>query len=208
MTTAKRNDSPELPVVMDRTRRMLPWFRPRAAMADRGYDAMSNYVRLANSETTPIIMMRKPTHGRFHGGIYTEKGVPTCLGQVPMRYVRSDPEKGYLYRCAGCHLAGSRGGVNYCNDEVWEDQKGNLRLFGPLRRESAEWRGLYDKRQALERTFKSLKQSRRLERHCVRGLLKVTLHCLMAVLAYQATALVNAQRGAVASMCWMVPKVA
>ena len=56
-------------------------------------------------------------------GVYTKDGTPTCLGQVPMEYVRSDPQKGHLYRCrtGGCHLLGSRGGVLYCDDEVWED---------------------------------------------------------------------------------------
>ena len=101
-----------------------------------------------------------------------------------------------------------RTGVKHCEDEVWEDPARNVRLFGDLRRDSREWRDLYAKRRAIERTFKSLKQSRRLERHCVRGLRKVTLHCLMAVLAYQATALVSAQQGRVVWMRWMVPKVA
>ena len=48
-----------------------------------------------------------------------------------------------------------------------------------MRRESAEWEALYRMRQAVERVFKSLKQSRRLEAHCVRGLKRVALHCAM-----------------------------
>ena len=208
VTTAKNNDSPELPPVMDKTRAMFPWFKPKAAMADRGYDSMTNYEHLHNNGTTPIILIRKNGWGQLYEGIYTKEGVPTCLGQVPMQYVRTDPEKGHLYRCAGCHLAGSRAGVKYCNDETWEDPRRSLRLFGDLRRESHEWHSLYAKRQAIERTFKSLKQSRRLERHCTRGLRQVTLHCVMAVLIYQSTALVSAQQGAMEWMRWMVPRVA
>ena len=42
----------------------------------------------------------------LYEGIYTEKGVPTCIGMVEMEYVRSDPQKGHLYRCRreACHL--------------------------------------------------------------------------------------------------------
>ena len=104
-------------------------------------------------------------------GTYTKEGVPVCMGMVPMNYVRSEEGKGDLYRCRseGCHLA-ERRGVRYCLDEIWENRTDNPRRFGKLRRESAEWRILYVMRQAVERVFKSLKQSRRLEGHCVRGL--------------------------------------
>lgn len=60
----------------------------------------------------------------------------------------------------------------------------------------------------MERVFKGMKQSRRLERHCFRGLRKVTLHAMMSVLMFQATALVKARAGDLDGMCWMVPKVA
>ena len=71
-----------------------------------------------------------------------------------------------------------------------------------------EWEALYAKLQAIERTFKSLKQSRRLERHYIRGLRQVRLHCLMAVLAYQATVLAHVQADAIADMRWQVRRVA
>ena len=209
VTTASRNDSPELPAVMDKTRGLFPWFQPRAAMADRGYDALSNYQHLHDSGTVPIILTRGLPEGRLFGGIFTKDGVPTCLGQVPMEYVRSDPEKGWLFRCRGCHLADSWAGMTpHCVDEVWQDPAENLRLFGAVRRKSEEWQGLYAKRQSIERCFKSLKQSRRLERHCVRGLRQVRLHCLMSVLSFQATALATVQAGARARMRWMVARVA
>ena len=207
VTTASDHDSPALPPVMDRGQAMFPWFRPQVAIADRGYDAMTNYTYLDAHGAIPIILIRRPSHTALRDGIHTTEGIPTCMGQVPMEYVRSDPEKGHLYKCAGCHLADRYGG-EYCDIEVWEDPRANLRMFSVFRREGPEWRALYAKRQAIERTFKSLKQSRRLERHCVRGLRQVTLHCLMAVLVYQATALVSAQQGALEWIRWMVPKVA
>ena len=207
VTPANRSDSPELPPVMEKTRALFPWFDPKAAMADRGYDAASNHTYLDDLGIVPVITIRKPPRERLHKGIYTNAGAPTCIGQVPMQYVRTDPERGRLYRCVGCHLA-TRVGVRYCHDELWEQPRQDLRLFGVLRRDSPEWRGLYTKRQAVERCFKSLKQSRRLERHCVRGLRMVTLHCLTSVLTFSATVLVTAQSGRWSRIRWMVAKVA
>ena len=128
-----------------------------------------------------------------------------------MEFVRSDPERGHLYRCnpKGCRLTGSlSGGIRHCDTEVWEDPTRNVRLFGAIRRDGPEWKALYAKRQAIERVFKSMKESRRLERHCVRGLRQITLHAMMSVLAFQATALVKLRTGQADMMRWMVRKVA
>ena len=124
-------------------------------------------------------------------------------------YVRSDPEKGHLYQCPpnGCKLEG-RLGVRYCRDQLWENRQDNSRLFGPVRRGSPEWKELYSLRQSVERLFKSLKQSRCLEAHCVRGLLMVGLHASMSVLTYQATALFRLQAGDLSSLRWQVRRVA
>ena len=208
VTTAKRNDSPELPSVVRRAEALYPWFQPKAVMADRGYNAMANHGFLNEKGILPIIHIKRKANAALYDGIYTEKGIPTCLGQVPMEYVRSDPERGRLYRCRGCHLAGSmRGGIRHCDTEVWEDSSQNIRLFGVVRRDGPEWKALYAKRQAIERVFKSMKESRRLERHCVRGLRQITLHAMMSALAYQATALVRLL-GEADLMRWMVRKVA
>ena len=212
VTTASRNDSPELPPLVDRMGELLPWCQPRYAMADRGYDAKANYLHLYERGTIPIILTRKNANNRLYEGIYTKEGVPMCIGMVPMEYVRSDPERGHLYRCVGCHLANTKGRRN-CDLEYWEnwlegdDTGQRLRLLGPVQRQTPEWAALYSKRQSVERTFKSLKQSRRLERHCARGLRKVTLHCLMSVLVYQATVLVKAHDGAWSRLRWMVDKL-
>lgn len=56
-------------------------------------------------------------------------------------------------------------------------------------RDSKEWKRLYARRTSVERVFGRLKETRRLERHCYRGLAKVELHCLLSVLTLQAKAL-------------------
>ena len=211
VTTAKRNDSPELPRVIERAKALFPWFRPQAAVADRGYDAASNHEYLNNQGIVPVIHIKRNANDRLYEGIYTEQGVPTCLGKVPMQYVRSDPEKGHLYRCRaeGCQLKDTnRGGIRRCDTEVWEEPSKNIRLFGVIRRDGPEWKALYAKRQAIERVFKSLKESRRLERHCVRGLRQIALHAMTPALAFQVTALVRLLTGEADMMRWQVRRVA
>ena len=213
VTTAKRNDSPLLPAVVEKARETFPWLQLKAVMADRGYDASSNHHYLHGEGVLPIILQRRTSHRQdgLLDGIYTTEGVPTCLGKVPMEYIRSDPIKGHLYRCrtGGCHLVDSRVGMTrHCKDETWEDPTTNIKLFGVIRRDSPEWKALYAKRQTIERTFKSMKESRRLERHCVRGLQQITLHSLMSSMSYEATALLRAETGQSNRLRWMVQKVA
>ena len=85
--------------------------------------------------TLVIAIRRMP-----RAAIYTDDGVPTCMGMVPMEYVQSDPTKAHLYRCRaeGCHLADSKtGGIRHCDTEVWEDPTRNIRWFGESVRRAA-----------------------------------------------------------------------
>lgn len=62
-------------------------------------------------------------------------------------------------------------------------------------------------RQTVERCFKSLKQSRSLDSHCHRGLLRVGLHTALSVLTYQATILYRVLHNQ-GHIRWQVTKVA
>ena len=212
VTTGKRHESPELPKLVARARQTHPWLAPEVAMADRGYDSATNHQALwFKHSIIPVIHIRKPSHTDLYQGIYTKEGVPTCLGMVPMEYVATDGRGHHIYRCPreGCHLKDSpRGGIRHCDTTYWQDPYEDIRLFGIIRRSSRKWKALYRKRWSVERTFKSLKESRRLERHCVRGLRQVTLHARMSTLTFQASALVHAQAGDLAGMRWMVRRVA
>lgn len=214
VTAGNRNDSPLLPPLVERAKGQYNWFAPKVAIADRGYDAASNHEALWHGHgIIPVIHMRKPssqTNG-LHNGVYTARGEPTCLGGVGMEYVGDDEKGRYMYQCRneGCHLKEtSSGGVRYCDSTYTQDPMENIRLFGVVRRAGPEWRQYYRKRMAVERLFKSMKQSRRLERHCVRGLRAVRLHALMACLTFQATALTHVKAGREANMRWMVERVA
>ena len=82
VTTAKRNDSPELPSVVRRAEALYRWFQPAAVIADRGYDSKANHEWLHQKGALPIIHIQRKANAALYDGIYTEKGVPTCLGQV------------------------------------------------------------------------------------------------------------------------------
>lgn len=192
-TTASKHDSPELPRLRDGAKELLSWLNPKRVVADRGYDSVANHEAVLDRGGVLISPVRLPlSDDKIHEGIYTVKGEPTCMGVVPMVYGRSDPHLGHLYRRRreGCHLLGKKG-RRYCNQEFWVNRSDNVRLFGPIRRDSAEWDGLYALRQSVERVFKSLKENRRLERDSFRGLRRVDLHAAVSVLGFAATVLVK-----------------
>ena len=219
VTSARVSDMNTLMPLVEKAISLQPWLKKRmkVLLADKGYDSLDNNKDLHDMGIAPVIGIRdlpKSRDGvvRLRDGIYTSDGIPTCVGMVPMEYVRSDPEQGNLYRCLaeGCHLKDSTaGGIRHCDTEVWEDPSVNIRWFGgAIRRGSKEWRAYYRKRQTVERTFKSMKESRRLEYHCVRGLAHITLHSAMSALTYLGTALARLMAGEKEQMRWMVRKVA
>ena len=208
-TTASRSDTLELPTLLDGAASTYPWFRPGYVIGDKGYDSQANHRHVIQKGAVPVIHIRRARNQELQDGLYTNEGVPTCIGKVPMEYVRTDPEQGRLYRCParGCALR-DRKGVRYCYDEIWENPLDNPRLFGVIRRDSQEWRHLYSLRQGIERIFKSMKQSRRLEEHCLLGFLKVATHAAIAVLSFQATVMTHLRLGDDDGLMWMVRKVA
>ena len=213
ITPANENDSPELPRAVRKTLGAYPWLQPAYLLADRGYDSLTNHEFLVKRDITPVIHIRKPTaKDGLHDGIYSAQGEPTCMGKEPMEYIRTDPDTGHhLYRCraGGCPL--KTGGVKpiiHCDGEVWEDPQNNLRVIGVLPRASRGWKRLYRLRMSIERIFRSLKHSRGLEGHMVRGMKKITLHATLSVLTYQATALARLRAGDAAKMRTMAVKVA
>ena len=80
---------------------------------------------------------------------------------------------------------------------------------GVIRRGSRRWKRLANgKRQAGERVFKSVKESRRLERQSAGPAPGHPFTPVMSCLAFQATVLARMQAGETARMRWMVRAVA
>ena len=178
--------------------------KPDIVIADRGYDSKTVHQWLIEKNIVPIIHIRKSTaKGGLYDKMYDHTGAPVCFCGATTEYWFTDPEHGDAYRCPekDCFLL-------ELNGYVWHRLDRNYRLRGPVRRGTPEWDDLYDKRQAVERVFKSMKQSRRLVRHYHRGLRKIALHSALSMLVFQATALVKALSDKVSDMCWMTDRLA
>ena len=200
ITPANVNDSPTLPPLLKQAKGTFAWLHPGFVLADRGYDSSANHRAVVEQDAVPIIHIRKPTaNDGLYGGIYTEKGAPTCMSKNAMEYVRTDPETGrHLFRCpeAGCPLkAKNSGAVLYCDSEVWENPMENLRVVGIVWRGSEEWDRHYAKRMSIERIFRSLKHSRGLEGHMVRSMAKIRLLASLSLVTYVATVLARIKVG-------------
>ncbi len=209
-TTAKRNDSPWLPRVIEHSKAFLPWLKPGAVIADRGYDAESNSCYLYENGVAAIIHIRETRKSKGKGEVHSLDGRPICMGGQPMEFIETNIYKGHRYTCpaGGCDLRDSMStGIRHCDFETWEHPSSNLRFFSWIPRHTKTWKDLYAKRQSIERMFKGMKQSRRLEGHCVRGLRQIRLHALMSTISFQATALVKIGTGQEADMRWMVRRV-
>ena len=207
---AGEHENKLLPQYIVHAQEQHPWFNPRSVSGDKGYDGNPNADYLRSKGIIPVIAIKKNRKNELFDGIYTEDGVPVCTGKVPMTYVRTDRKTGQRkYKCAGCPLAKKkRNGLRTCDEEAWEDPRRNPRLFATLPRESKEFKELLGRRWNIEHIFKSLKESKRLTRHYVRGMPQIRLHCLMSVLAFQAKALWDLQQGREDEMRWMVRKAA
>jgi IS5 family transposase len=120
-------------------------------------------------------------------------GIPHCKSGMCLLLRAHDAKKGMKYVCphragkADCKLAPT------CDFKVtWLRPNWEYRQLGAIPRGSEEWNTLYDKRTSVERVNSRLKEHRRLNSHCHRGLDKVRIHSLMSVLALVVTALVKA----------------
>ena len=190
---ANENDSPILPHVVSKAQQTYDWLKPEFLVADRGYDSQGNHEFLQKRGITPIIHIRKSAHSKLHDGVYETMGSPTCLGGMTMTYVRTDPETGqHLYQCPteGCEKFNKGEGKSIfarCQDSHWEDPRDNLRVIGVVPRQSQLWRGLYRKRQGIERFFGSAKRSRLLNKHQYVTMTKIRTHVAMSMLTYVAT---------------------
>ena len=72
----------------------------------------------------------------------------------------------------------------------------DYRRFGyRVKRGTDEFKAIYAKRVGVERVNSRLKDKRRLDSHCLRGLAKMNLHCTMSVLAMNAMALAKVSSG-------------
>ncbi len=149
----------------------------------------------------PIIAVRLPekdpeTGRRLYDGTYVEDGRPLCACGCPMEYVTTDPAKGHLFRCHpdGCDLKDQDGIARHCDDQRYVQPEDRLlRIVGMVPRCSDEWKDEYKKRPIIERHFSSGKHSRLMNQHRYFNRFQMSLHVLLYMLSYLATALAHLQ---------------
>lgn len=199
-TTASQNDMRHIIPLVDKL--SLDYQKPAVVIADRGYDSKQNHLRLIERGVSPVIHIRKSgAKNKRYDREYNYAGVPYCeCGQLTT-FIDSVPGFGDYFVCTSLER-----GKEHIED--WYPIDRNLRLRGPIRRDTDEWADLYEKRQSVERVFKSMKQSLRLESHYHRSLKKISLHCILSMLVFQVTALVAALAGDFDELCWMTRRIA
>jgi len=193
ITLAREADVTNLIPLIEKARNKFEWFYPWHVIADKGYDAGYNYKAIHNMGAIPIIKMKEKQQSE---GKYTidELGIPHCKSGLPLLLKDHDKKKGLRYVCpyragkADCQIH------QECTLKVvWIRPLWEYRKLCTIPRDSDEWNSVYSKRTAVERVNSKLKEHRRLNSHCHRGLEKVRLHCLMSVLSLVVTALAEAK---------------
>ena len=174
-----------------------PWFNPQAVICDKGYDSSAIYEAIVKElGADPIISIRRRAGGESPE-IMGSSAAPCCPGGLPLIYRSWDKNKGLQYQCpekagrAICPLA-ERCPVKM----MWVKPVHDYRRFGyRIKRGTEEFTSIYRKRVAVERVNSRLKDKRRLDSHCLRGLQKLNLHCTLSVMAMNAMALAKVQSG-------------
>ena len=216
-TTAKRNDGREILPLLRDARDWLPGFHPQYVLADAGYDHKRVYEGIVEDfGAKPIIKMNP--HGKDLKEIWDElttyEGTPYAPCGEPMKFWGYEKKRGTLkYRCQkskredgpSCWYYGCRSGHAYTLRLKIAD---DYRRYCQVPRSTKRWARLYNMRASVERAFSRLKEFRKLDNLHVRGLPKIELHCLLAVLVMQSMALGMAKANGIQNARNNVKKVA
>jgi IS5 family transposase len=198
VTPANESDTEQMKVLLEKAVPEEPKAKPKAVIADKGYDSQGN-CRLIFGEygAAPIIPIRE-REGMQLPDICNAKGTPTCSGGLNMVYWGRDGN--YLkYRCPQAVGKGVCQSRFPCTASTYgyvlkipiaEDP----RRHPPVPRESKKWGRLYRLRSAVERVNSRLKTLLGLGQITLRGIAKVTVRSLLSLLVMLAAALGMAQR--------------
>ncbi len=192
ITLARESDVANLIPLTDKAKQKFGWFNPWHVVADKGYDAGYNYKAVHDMGSIPIIKMRAKQQS---DGKYTidELGIPHCQSGSPLLLKDHDKKKGIRYVCPYKAARADCPFHSECSVKaVWIRPLWEYRKLCSIPRDSEEWNAIYSKRTSVERVNSKLKEHRRLNTHCHRGLAKVRLHCLMSVLSLTISALAEA----------------
>ena len=193
VTTAKIHDGRQSLPLLRATKRRLNGFTPDYVLADKGYDAGYLYKHVVEDlHSVPIILMRRTKDpSEVWGERYDQIGTPHCDDGEPMTFWGYEARRQTTkWRCSrrvkGERCLCSRSEYGQVVRVKISDE---YRRFCAVPRSTRRWERLYRKRGSVERAFSRLKEYRKLDNLKIRGLPKVELHAMLAVIVMQATAL-------------------
>lgn len=179
--------------LLRKAKTQLPWFNPKMVIGDKGCDKYEIFEGIVKEfDAEPIIKHANPLPE-----ITGSPAAPVCPAGLFLVYRSWDKTKGLQYQCperagkAQCPL------IEKCRlKTVWIHPVRDYRRFGyRIPRNSEEWLERYHKRVAVERSISRLKDKRRLNSHCFRGVKMIDLHCTLAIMTMQAMALAKVKAG-------------
>ena len=168
---ASRHDSVSLVVGIKEFEQYYPDWHWKRVLLDAAHDAMPFYRYFQYKGTIPFIDLNKRQTGnkRYKDNITVSAyGVPICQKGLAMKDNGYDRSRGRRkYRCplmkkgvCTCDTPCSDSSYGRC---VYTYTKDNPRLFPPVARDSDEWKNVYKRRTAVERSNKREKVDYRFE---------------------------------------------
>lgn len=206
VTSPKDGEKKVILPLLRKTKSELTWFNPTVVIGDKGYDKYEVFEKIVKEfDAEPVIKHANPLPE-----ITGSPAAPICPAGLCLIYRSWDKNKGLQYQCpekagkASCPLA------ERCRlKTIWIHPVRDYRRFGyRIARNSEGWQELYHRRVAVERTISRLKDKRRLNSHCFRGVKMVNLHCSLAIIVMQAMALAKVKAGQFDTLRASVRKIA
>ena len=135
VTAGNRNDSPELPAVMGQAFETYEWFAPQVALADRGYDAKSNFEYLYLKQgIDPVIHIRnRATPMGSMMNCLTRTSCPCAWAIYPWSmWARAEKANTFSGARAGAAISRKGSTLAYCiaTPCSLEDPAEHLRILG------------------------------------------------------------------------------
>jgi len=207
LSTAKDNDGPHFEELWKQAKQNLPDLveRARSNALDTGYDEQKVHQLLWADRVVPLIPLRNQTLAQ--NKVLLPEGQQVCPRGDALRFDGYETARDAL-RYDVPKTCPKRHGAGYC--EFADDCRQklvrvkltaeNLRHLGPVPRASKQFDRLYDGRTAVERVNGRLKGPWGLDCLRRRGLKRVSVWALLALLCMNAFALTMAQAGRLADV--------
>ena len=198
LTPANESDTKQMAELLKKAGADQEETKPRAVIADKGYDSQDNYQFIySQCKSAPIIPIRE-REGEQLPDICNAKGTPTCSCGLEMAYWGRDGK--YLkYRCPHAVGKGECKSRFRCTSSPYGyvlklPIATDPRWHPPVPRESRKWQRLYRMRTTIERVNSLVKELLGLGKITVRGIGKVTVRAILSLLVMLAAGVSMAQR--------------